>query len=147
MKNNATLKLSFLKRIDMKKSTFICFAIVITPSVSCSTKKIANSTKYIFTHTSKSTNDYYKDDTDCSAKAGQATPELAQPLTVKNSYGQDVYSNLAATADNMESRGRYEGAAVKYLNIKNRCMAGNGWLRETEEEYSKRKQGELENKP
>lgn len=46
--------------------------------VSCASKK--PKVTYIFTHPTKTTAEYYKDDSDCSVKAGQANPALSQTI-------------------------------------------------------------------
>lgn len=44
----------------------------------------------------------------------------------------------------MESQRRYYDALERFDDVKYRCMIGNGWKRETEEDYNKRKQSESE---
>lgn len=45
---------------------------------------------------------------------------------------------MMVAADNMEARGRYDVARDVYNNTKINCMRGNGWIKETEENFNKK---------
>lgn len=112
--------------------------LLLTLLTSCATEKKVPNQKYYYVHSSKNNTDFYKDETDCAAKAGQATPGLAHRAIQTNYYGKDLSTQLSARANNQAEQYQYNLLIHQYENIKMRCMLGYGWTLEPLEEYNKK---------